>query len=246
MNVPTEPFRLCLPNLFRHTLRSTHLFQLLLSIEQALATLPTQCQDRLYAPLCAAMQALFTAGNLRRAICHLNTWARWCAYCAAFSVNPTLYELEDCITYMQVYIQQYRTGHLAPRGRPVGARTPEEAIQFVSQTLQKLGLGDKRIGPDTNKINSCLSDMWKHWKKNNPPPLRVKPLPLAVPHKAKEISTKLGGLAMVATARLMWTGLFYLGRPGEYCAARYAAHFSRLKDILVYRHGSMLAHSAPR
>ena len=67
--------------------------------------------------------------------------------------------LRDPVPFMLAYAQQYRTGVLAPKGKPVRARTPEAAIRFVRQTIQVLAEYDPGINAHTGKIDKRLSDL---------------------------------------------------------------------------------------
>ena len=122
----------------------------------------------------------------------------------------------------------------------MGARQAEEAIRFVGQTMHLLGVGDKRYFCRDNcqkagTIDTRLSNMWKHWKTEDPPPSRVKPIPMCVLHKAQELADADNSLGAKATARMMWTNVFYLCRPGESCATRYACNFFRMRDVALIK-----------
>lgn len=109
---------------------------------------------------------------------------------------------------MCTYTLQYRVGTLVALGWPVEARQAEEAIQFVGQTIQNLGIGDKRYYKSSCWIDTCLSNMWKHWKTEDPPPERVKPIPMSILFKAQELANADNSLASKATAWIMWTMSF--------------------------------------
>lgn len=128
-------------------------------------------------------------------------------------------------------MQLYRDGVVAPRGRPVGARTPEDAIRFVGQTLELMGRRDFRKIEGTDKIDPRIHNCLKSWSADDPAPKRVKPIPVQVLYAAQEIASANGCLAMCATARIMWTGFFFLRRPGEYCSARSGNKFFTLADV---------------
>ncbi|EJK58873.1 hypothetical protein THAOC_20968, partial [Thalassiosira oceanica] len=146
---------------------------------QAVADLPPGARDRLGPVLRSAMQAAASAGNPKRGRQRANAYARWSASCAAFNVDPLLQGVPRPIPFMQTYIQQYRTGVVAARGQPVGARAAEEALRFVGQTMQQLGSDDD-------------------------PPARVKPIPMMVLMKAQERATADNSTASTCTARMMW------------------------------------------
>ena len=151
--------------------------------------MPPQSRDSLRAPLSAALRSSLTAGNAERAIKRANGFDRFAAYAAAHNVDPTLRDLRDPVPFLLTYAQQYRTGVLAPKGKPVRARTPEEAIRFVRQTIEFLAQQDPGRNAHTGEINKRLSNLWKNWTQEDPPPDRVKPVPMAVLHRAQHIAT---------------------------------------------------------
>jgi hypothetical protein len=53
--------------------------------------------------------------------------------------------LLDPVTILQVYAHRYCTGELAPSGHPVSARTVEDALRAVGQTLAAMGTNDIRL-----------------------------------------------------------------------------------------------------
>ena len=122
----------------------------------------------------------------------------------------------------------------------MGARQPEEALRFIGQTMQFMGVGDKRFDPTTRKIDTRLSNLWKHWGSEDEPPSRVKPVPMSVLMMAQTLADGDNCLASTCTARMMWINVFFLCRPGESCATRYAAKFFRLRDVTLIRGETVL------
>ena len=56
-------------------------------------------------------------------------------------------------------MQQYRTGVVAPKGRPVRAGTPEEAIQFLRQTLEVVADYNPGFNTNMRTIDRRLSNL---------------------------------------------------------------------------------------
>jgi len=82
--------------------------------------------------------------------------------------------------------------------------------------------------------------MWRQWKSEDDPPARVKPVPMMVLLKAQELAKADNCTASTCTARLMWINMFFLCRPGESCATRYAAKFFRLSDVTLLYNRTVL------
>ena len=153
-------------------------------------------------------------------------WDRWKVYCAAFGIDPLLKAFADPVPFMSTFVVQYRLSTVAARGKPVRARQAEDAIRLVGETMELMGVGDKRYvplrpgAPQKLRIDPRLSRLWKHWKLADPPPSRVKPIPMRVLHKAQALADAKNTVAALATARMMWANVFFLCRPGEPCALR--------------------------
>ena len=93
------------------------------------------------------MQDAAAAGNVRRASTRANMWDRWKVYCAAFGIDPLLKAFADPVPFMSTFVVQYRLGTVAARGKPVRARQAEDAIRLVGETMELMGVGDKRYVP---------------------------------------------------------------------------------------------------
>ena len=63
---------------------------------------------------------------------------------------------------------------------------------------------------------------------------------MMVLHKAQEIADRSNCTALRATSRMMWTGFFFLGRPGEYTASRSECKFFKMKHVTLLKDGKAL------
>ena len=68
-----------------------------------------------------------------------NTCCIWCDFCAEHHIDSLLQAVADPIPYLQIFAQWYRDGRLAKNGQPVRARTVEDAIRAVGQTMAAWG-----------------------------------------------------------------------------------------------------------
>ena len=69
-----------------------------------------------------------------------NHWTRWRTFCARLAVDPLLSSLKDPFELLQIFTVLYRTGEIAPSGKPVRGRTVEGAIRAIGQTLASVGV----------------------------------------------------------------------------------------------------------
>ena len=157
-----------------------------------------------------------------------------------FNQCPTLADLDDPFPFLACYAYGYRCGELAPGGSKVRARTAENAIRLIGQTLENLGYDDPRFNVKTHRMDKRFSRLWKDWKHYDDPPRRVKPIPLPILIEAQRLAEVSGSVALLTTARLMWIAYFFLCRPGEYCATVDSNHFFRLRDVCLFLGGRVL------
>ena len=180
------------------------------------------------------MHSAAAAGNPQRAADAGRQFARWAVWCAAFNQCPTLADLEDPFPFLACYAYGYRCGELAPGGSAVRARTAENAVRLIGQTLENLGHGDPRVNEKTRRMDKRFTRLWRDWKHYDDPPRRVKPIPLPILMEAQRLADQSGSVALRTAARLMWIAYFFLCRPGEYCAVVDSNHFFRLRDVCLY------------
>jgi hypothetical protein len=142
-------------------------------------------------------------------------WLRWVAYCSEMEFDPTLFNQSDAITILQVFAHRYRTGDLAPSGRPVRARTVEAALRAIGQTLASMGSRDPRLDSHGN-IHCILQQQLHGYARLDPPDSRVKPIPFTIiEHLHRLALTPLE----TAIADMSILGFFFLLRPGEHAAS---------------------------
>ena len=120
----------------------------------------------------------------------------------------------------------------------------EDAVRHVAQTFTRVGAVDPRLnafGPCLNafgELDYRLQAVLRTWKKADPPPTRVKPLPMLVLRRAH----RLVEANMHVSPRLFTAGdclilaFYFLLRPGEYSGTpRTAADdLFRFQDVGVW------------
>lgn len=133
-------------------------------------------------------------------------------------LDPFLQAFTDKVPFLQVFAQRIRTGELAPNGNPIRARSVEDYIRHVAQTFLHVGTDDPRLNTAGN-IDFRLNRTYASWKKVDPPPNRVKPIPISVIRRIAFIAQTLDPSVsplLCATADMIIIAFFFLLRPGEY------------------------------
>ena len=124
-------------------------------------------------------------------------------------------EVVDAIPLLQVFASRWRTGQIAPLGDPVRSRTVESALRAIGQTMASVGAQDRRLNT-SGKLDYRLQQQLKGYKRVDPSPSRVKPIPFQMVDHANRVANLSNDPLSLATADLTTLGFFFLLRPGEH------------------------------
>ena len=174
-------------------------------------------------------------------------WKQWEAFISQLhGVDPYLNCIEPHlhVSFLQVFAHRLRHGRLTTSRRPVQSprvqaylRTIAEEIRVGSKWRQDPRFGD---GPH---MHLDLAHLQRSYSKADPPPEKVKPVPITLLQHACQHPT-----SAFARARNNMTiaGFFYMLRPGEYTQCRRNNHPFRLQDVTFETpQGPVNAASAP-
>jgi hypothetical protein len=171
------------------------------------------------------------------------SWHIWIQFCHSLNLDPTLPDITEPVPILQVFAHRYRLGQLSPSRTPVHGRTVGDAVRAVGQTLSQLGLPDPRLLP-SGKLILPLSRQLASYTKADPPPYRVRPIPITILQATCNTLRLSTHPRQQAIADMITLGFYFLLRPAEY------AHTSnpdstpfRLQDVTTYRHHEILNHS---
>ena len=106
-------------------------------------------------------------------------WTKWAYFCARVALDPLLVTYQDPVPILNTFSQDYRTGNIAPDSRGVRSRTVEDAVRSIGQAIAMLGAKDPRM-TSTGKIDGRLQLQFRFYSRQDPPPSRVKPIPVQV------------------------------------------------------------------
>ncbi len=175
------------------------------------------------------------------------TWALWEHFCPQLYCDPDLAYVDDPVPLLQIFAHRYRTGAVVPSGAPVRSRTVEGALRAVGQAFSTLGYRDPRLTP-SGKLDLRLSRQLSAYKKQDPPPTRVKPIPFPILAQTTALCHRANTPHSNAIADMLLLGFFFLLRPGEYAYTdnENAAPF-RLCDVhlLIHNHRLHPLHCTP-
>ena len=121
---------------------------------------------------------------------------------------------------------------LGPTGKPVKSSTVADALRSVGQTMASMGAKDLRKDA-TGALDFRLSRMFRAFSRQDPPPHRVKPIPVGVityiathSHRADPKTQAVADMIIIA--------FFFLLRPGEYTGATNDDTPFRIQDVQLF------------
>jgi hypothetical protein len=181
-----------------------------------LAALPAETRELFCRDLRLAQDAVAASVVPGRAQAANNHWLNWSSFCQSLNVDPFLQDVQDPVVLFQVYLQRYRTGAIAPRGKPVRSRTVEDSLRAIGQTFAALGASDPRLDAHGN-IDFRIQRQLRGYSRVDPPPNRVKPIPVQILRHVVALAAQPSATPDVqAVADMITLAFFFLLRPGEY------------------------------
>ena len=159
-------------------------------------------------------------------------WMQWKAFVSTLQgVDPYLNCIEPHlhIPFLQVFAHRLRHGRLTTSRRPVQSKRVQAYLRTVAEEIR---LGSKwRLDPRYgNNLSQHLelALLSRSYSKQDPPPKKVKPVPLQLPlHACLPQDTAFA----CARTNMTIAGYYYMLRPGEYTFCRKNNHPFRLQDI---------------
>ena len=157
------------------------------------------------------VKAGVSSGRARSSCGH---WRQWQKYTDMLAVDPFLETVVDKVPILQVFARRLRTGELSPSRNTLRSRSVEDYIRSVGQAFLELGMNDPRLGPDL-KIDHRIQRMLRCYSKADPPPDRVKPVPIQVLQHICTIALASNDDHIIAIADMITLAFFFLLRPGK-------------------------------
>ena len=139
----------------------------------------------------------------------------------------------DKIPVLQVFGRRIRVGTLSASSRPVKSRQVEEYLRSVGQTFLAVGKEDPRLNCST-KIDHRLQRMLRTYSKQDPPPNRVKPVPVQVLRHIMAIALAGPSAFQLGVADMIVIAFFFLLRPGEYTDSNSDSSPFRFQDVQLF------------
>jgi hypothetical protein len=179
----------------------------------------------------AAMRSGLSAGRNTTAAAYERQWA---SFCEQHQLDTYLRGRPDPIPWLQVFGVSVRSGQNSASGKCVRSGTVGDALHLVSQTFTRVGRPDPRHIAGTITIDSRIQRQLRSYTKDDAQPVRVKPIPIVVLHKASALALQAGDEVSLALLDLMWIAFFFLLRPGEYLQPARDSHPVCLQNVQLW------------
>jgi len=131
-------------------------------------------------------------------------------FCRDLHCDPFLTTLHDPIPILQIFANRYRTGAVA-----LMCALTQWKMPYVPWA-RHLPHWDVRIPASRHPANFRLSRLLSLYKKQDPPPTRVKPVPLPIVVHAAHLCYTANTPSSNTIADMLLLGFFFLLCPGEY------------------------------
>ena len=176
------------------------------------------------------------AGRTQLAI---SSWHAWTDFCHSLHIDPALREIDDPVTLLQIFAHRRRLGTLSPSGRAVRSRSVEDTVRTIAQTFCRVGAKDPRLDSN-NRIDFRLTRQLQSYSKQDPPPTRVKPIPVSVLSQTLMVAYATPYPSNQAIGDMISLAFFFLLRPGEYTISPAESTPFRICDVSLQLAGQPL------
>ena len=129
------------------------------------------------------------------------------------ALNPLPIGYKYPAPILNIFARDYRTGDIAQTISPARSCTAEDAVRSIGQALAALGLADPRYGK-YGKIDIRLRFQLRCYKKQDPAPNHVKPVPIIVLQKLAAVALTTNDKETQCVCDMITVAYFFLLRPG--------------------------------
>ena len=146
------------------------------------------------------------------------------------ALNPLLVAYKDPAPILNAFDRDYQTGNITPYSHGVRSRTVEDSVRSIGQVIAMLGAKYPRM-TSTGKIDGRLQLQFRCYSRQDPPPSRVKPIPVQFLRRLACVAAASNDQELQAIADMIIIAFFFLLRPGEYTGTESDSSPYRLSDV---------------
>ena len=184
-----------------------------------MATVDPVSQTRFWNSFRSATEEILEGLSTGRATTADGHWTKWTYFCARVALDPLLVAYQDHVPILNAFAWDYRTGNIAPDTRGVQSRTVEDAVRSIGHAIAMLGGTHPRM-TYTGKIDGRLQLQFCCYFRQDPPPPRVKPLPVQVLRRLAYVAAASRDPELQAIPDMIIVAFFFLLCSGEYTGTK--------------------------
>ena len=198
--------------------------------------MPASKSDEYRALLCTFQQSVKDGVGEKYARRKDAHWEIWNSHCAEFGIDPFLKCYNDPIPHLATFAERYKSGAIAPKGKPVTADYVSDILCSIGQAFSSVGTPDPRMSTIDGKIDFRLRRQKRSWKKGDAPPKRVKPCPITIVIWLlnRAYDSDISNHSDMSMADMICIAFFFLLRPGEYTGITTDDAAFSLNDVYLY------------
>ena len=144
-----------------------------------MATVGTATQNSLWDSFSVSKEDIQEGLSVGRATAADGHWTKCAHFCARVALDPLPVAYKDHVPILKAFDKDYRTGNISPNIRAVKSRAVEDVVRSIGQAIAALGAKDPRI-MSKGKIYGRLKLQFRCYSRQDPPPSRVKHIPVQV------------------------------------------------------------------
>ena len=160
-------------------------------------------------------------------------WSKWVNYTTLLGLDPFLKTVKDKIPVVQVFLRRVRTGQSSALQRPIKSQSAEDYLRSVAQAYLAMGAPDPRLDA-SGAVDFRITRMLKAYSKQDPPPNRVKPVPVPVLRRIMSVANATEDPFAQGLADMICLAFFFLLRPGEYAKSQSESTPFEFKDVQLF------------
>ena len=135
-------------------------------------------------------------------------WKQWDTFFTWLRIPTDLQGIRDTIPFLKIFAHKVRTGVLLANHKPIHKRSMEQYIRSVGQIFAAVGAPDPRLN-NMGAIYFRLGRQFATYKKEDPTPGRVRPLPVSILHCMDSVANS-DSPRDKAISDLTWIAFFFL------------------------------------
>ena len=146
------------------------------------------------------------------------------------ALEPLIVAYNEPVPIRNAFAQDYQTGNITAIQPWVRSITVEDAVRSIGQAIAMLGAKDSQV-TSTGKVDGILQLQFRCYSRQDPPPSRVKPIPVQVLRRLVCVAAASNDQELQAVADMIILAFFFILRAGEYKGTKYDSTPFCLSDV---------------